>query len=159
MIAWWISMAPHIGHQMVFGAIAAVGFGVLFNFDRDSLVRAALLGAFALMIRTILQDLGGSLEASTFTAALATASAVYLGGPQHGRAPHALAIAGAIAMVPGAFFITALTGFLTLTSQVPDNANEVMLHSMWSMLRVIFTLCAMGTGLTIPSQFARYRGF
>ncbi len=41
-----------VGHQAAFGALPAWGFGVLFNFDRRSLVWCAALGALALALRT-----------------------------------------------------------------------------------------------------------
>jgi uncharacterized membrane protein YjjB (DUF3815 family) len=159
MIELIFAQAPHVAHQALFGAIAAIGFGVLFNMDMGTLARAALLGAFALTVRTLCQGAGWSLEASTFVAALAAAASVYLGKPERGHAPNAIALAGCIAMVPGAFFIDALLGFLSLTSQTPEEANATIVHSLTAMLRVIFTLGALGTGLTIPAQLARGRGF
>ncbi|MDE8653033.1 threonine/serine exporter family protein [Novosphingobium album (ex Liu et al. 2023)] len=159
MIAGLIAAAPHVAHQALFGAIAAVGFGVLFNIGPGNLVRCALLGAVALSVRTMGQNAGWSLEAATFVAALTTACAVYLGGPQRGQAPNALSIAGCIAMVPGAFFINALLGFLSLTSLPPEEASLTIATSLTALLRVIFTLGAMGAGLTIPAQLARHRGF
>ena len=149
----------HVAHQAVFGAIAAVGFGVLFNIGPASLIRCALLGALALSVRTICQSAGWGLEESTFVAALTTASAVYLGGPKRGQAPNALTIAGCIAMVPGAFFINALIGFLSMTTLPPEEASLAIARSLTALLRVIFTLGALGAGLTIPAQMARNRGF
>jgi uncharacterized membrane protein YjjB (DUF3815 family) len=152
-------MFAHLIHQALFGAVAAVGFGILFNIGPRSLVRCALLGALALTIRTLGQQAGWSLEAATLLAASITGGAVYLGRPQPGAAPNALALAGCIAMVPGAFFIEALLGFLSLTSQAPEQANVTILQSLAALLRVIFTLGAIGTGLTIPAQLVRGRGF
>ena len=146
-------------HQALFGGVAAVGFGILFNIGPTSLMRCAMLGMLALSVRTLCQHGGWSLEGSTFVAALTTATAVYLGGPPRGQAPNALSIAGCIAMVPGAFFIDALLGFLSLTSQPLDEASDTLVQSLTALLRVIFTLGAMGAGLTIPAQFARNRGF
>jgi uncharacterized membrane protein YjjB (DUF3815 family) len=150
---------PHLAHQALFGAVAAVGFGVLFNIGPRNLLRCAALGALALTIRTFCQHDGWSLEAATLMAAISTGGIVYLVRPRPGEAPNALALAGCIAMVPGAFFIEALLGFLSLTSQPPDQANATIVQSLTALLRVIFTLGAMGTGLTIPAQLARGRGF
>jgi hypothetical protein len=33
-----LTLAPHLGHQALFGAVAAAGFGVLFNFGWRTLV-------------------------------------------------------------------------------------------------------------------------
>jgi len=58
----------HVLHQALFGAVAASGFGVLFNFDWRDLRWCATSGALALTTRTIAQDAGWSLEAATFAA-------------------------------------------------------------------------------------------
>ena len=62
----------HLAHQAAFGALAAVGFGVLFNFGWRGMPWVALTGATALAVRTLGLDAGWSLEAATFVAAAAT---------------------------------------------------------------------------------------
>ncbi|MDR3375991.1 MAG: threonine/serine exporter family protein [Ancalomicrobiaceae bacterium] len=158
MVIDLMTLAPRIAHQALFGGIAAAGFGVLFNFGSTSLVRCTLLGAWALAVRTFFQMQGWSLEASSFVAALTTATLVHLVVPKDKAfVANGLAIAGCIPMVPGAFFTDALMGFLQLTSQSADQAAPMMTHSLTALLRVIFTLGAIGTGLTIPAQLARTR--
>src|SRR5208283_476871 len=61
----------HVLHQALFGAVAASGFGVLFNFGWRDLRWCATSGALALTIRTLGQNAGWSLEAATFAAAAA----------------------------------------------------------------------------------------
>ena len=58
-----------VAHQAAFGALAAWGFGVLFNFDWRSLIWCSALGALALGVRTLALADGWSLEAASFTAA------------------------------------------------------------------------------------------
>ncbi|MDR3454150.1 MAG: threonine/serine exporter family protein, partial [Rhodoferax sp.] len=60
----------HLAHQMVFGAIAAAGFGILFNFGLRSLMWCAAAGALALGVRTLGQEAQWSLEAASFVAAV-----------------------------------------------------------------------------------------
>lgn len=159
MIDILIGHAPHVLHQMAFGAIAAVGFGVLFNFGWARLAWCFAAGALALGVRTMGQDLGWSLAAASFAAATVTSCAAILLKRPIGVACHAVALAGCIPMVPGAFFGQALLGFFALTAPDPANAQEVMNHSMQAMLRVIFTLGAIGAGLTIPAHLLKSRDF
>lgn len=152
-------LLPSVGHQALFGAVAAVGFGVLFNFGRRGLLWCAAMGALALAIRTVGLSAGWSLEAASFVAAFAAALVVTFGRSAPGSASDAVALAGCIPMVPGAFFGKALLGFFALTGPVVTDAGGLMIASSEAMLRVIFTLGAIGAGLAIPTHMTRHRGF
>lgn len=157
LLSW--SLADHVLHQALFGAIAAAGFGVLFNFGARSLIWCAGMGALALAVRTVGQSAGWSLEAASFIAAISTSSVVYMVFPRLGAASNAIALAGCIPMVPGAFFSQALIGFLALSAPESHNADVTIVQSVQAMLRVVFTLGAIGAGLAIPSHIARHDGF
>ncbi len=101
-----------VAHQGAFGALAAWGFGVLFNFDWRSLIWCSALGALALVVRTFALAGGWSLEAASFAAALAAGAAVALATPERGEGADMIALAGCIPMVPGAFFGKAILGLI-----------------------------------------------
>ena len=61
----------HLVHQVAFGGVAAAGFAVLFNVGPRTLLWCAAAGALALLVRTLGQDAGWSLEAASFVAAIA----------------------------------------------------------------------------------------
>jgi len=148
-----------VGHQAAFGALAAWGFGVLFNFDWRSLVWCSALGALALALRTFALAGGWSLEAASFTAALAAGAVVALTSRRRGEGADVIALAGCIPMVPGAFFGKAILGLFALTAPAPAHAAETAIFAIVAMTRVILTLGAIGAGLAIPSQMSRHRGF
>jgi uncharacterized membrane protein YjjB (DUF3815 family) len=148
-----------VGHQGAFGALAAWGFGVLFNFDRRSLVWCAALGALALALRTLALAGGWSLEAASFTAALAAGAVVALTPRRRGEGADVIALAGCIPMVPGAFFGKAILGLFALTAPAPAHTEETAIFAIVAMTRVILTLGAIGAGLAIPTQMSRHRGF
>jgi uncharacterized membrane protein YjjB (DUF3815 family) len=150
---------PHLLHQAFFGAVAAAGFGVLFNFGPRSLLWCAAAGALALAVRTLGQDAGWSLEAASFAAAVATSCAMALLHERLGAAGNAMALAGCIPMVPGAFFGQAILGMFAVTAPHPQNADTTALMAMEYMVRVIFTLAAIGAGLAIPAHLLRTRDF
>jgi uncharacterized membrane protein YjjB (DUF3815 family) len=154
-----LELLPHLLHQALFGALAAAGFGVLFNFGFRALPWCAGAGALALAVRTIGQDFSWSLEGASFAAAIVTSLAVSILRKQLGPACNAVALAGCIPMVPGAFFGQALLGFFELTAPVLANPEQTLILAVQSILRVIFTLGAIGAGLLIPAHLLRNQDF
>jgi uncharacterized membrane protein YjjB (DUF3815 family) len=142
-------------HQMLFGGLAAMGFGVLFNMHRRHLLLCVLAGGLALGTRTVGQQLGWSLEAASFAAALAVGSVVQVFQERIGVSRNILDVAGCIPMVPGLFATKAILGFFSLTTPEPSNPNEILISSVEYFLRVAFTIGAIGTGLAIPSMLLR----
>jgi uncharacterized membrane protein YjjB (DUF3815 family) len=149
----------HLLHQALFGGIAAMGFGVLFNFGFRLLPWCGAAGALALAVRTLGLDDGWSLEAATFAAAIATSCSVSLLRRVLGPVCNAVALAGCIPMVPGAFFGQALLSFFALTAPNPVNADQTIVLAIEYILRVIFTLGAIGAGLAIPAHLLKHREF
>ncbi len=149
----------HLAHQVVFGGVAAAGFAVLFNVGPRTLMWCLGAGALALMVRTLGQDAGWSLEAASFVAAFAASCAAWAFRRWLGAASNAVALAGCIPMVPGAFMSQAILGLLAVTAPNPANEVTTIVIAMEYMLRVIFTLGAIGAGLAIPTHLLRNRDF
>ena len=152
-------LAIAVAHQGAFGALAAWGFGVLFNFDWRSLIWCSALGALALAVRTVALAGGWSLEAASFAASLAAGAVVALALQRRGEGADMIALAGCIPMVPGAFFGKAILGLFAVTAPAPAHPEETAIVAIVAMTRVILTLGAIGAGIAIPSQMSRHRGF
>lgn len=150
---------PHLLHQATFGALAAAGFGVLFNFSFKALPWCAAAGALALGVRTLGQNLDWSFEGATFAAAIATSTAVSILRPKLGPACNAIALAGCIPMVPGAFLGQALLGFFSFTATDASDAAGTFLFAMQSLIRAVFTVGAIGAGLSIPAKLFKSMDF
>jgi uncharacterized membrane protein YjjB (DUF3815 family) len=150
---------PFLLHQTICGAIAAAGFGALFNISFRSLIWCAASGALAVGVRTICLEVGWSLEAASFVAALAAGSAVQLLCRYTGVPRNALDVAGCIPMVPGSFAAKAILGLFAVTSPNLADANqtETLINAVEYTLRVMFTIGAIGTGLAIPTILLRVR--
>lgn len=148
----------HLLHQAFFGAVASAGFGVLFNFGLRSLAWCAAAGALALAVRTLGLDAHWSLEGASFVAAVAASCFSILWRGPLGHRGNAVALAGCIPMVPGAFFGQAILGMLAVTTPHPENA-AVILTAIESLLRVFFTVAAIGAGLAIPAHLLRNPDF
>jgi uncharacterized membrane protein YjjB (DUF3815 family) len=145
----------YIFHQMFFGAIAAAGFGVLFNIAPRGLARCAISGALALAVRTICQDLGLSLVGASFIAALIAGIATHLRWVQTDISGDVLALAGCIPMVPGSVASKALLALFQITQGRVVNNSQTLSEAAYYTLLVMFTIGAIGTGLVIPMLLVR----
>jgi uncharacterized membrane protein YjjP (DUF1212 family) len=148
---------PYLLHQTLFGGLAAIGFGVLFNMGGRALLWCGAGGALALAVRTTGLELGWTLEGASFAAALAVGSGVQLFQERIGVSRNTLAVAGCIPMIPGGFAAKAILGLIALTQPTIQNADQTLIISVQDALRVMFTIGAMGTGLAIPSMLLRVR--
>ena len=145
-------------HQTVCGAIAAAGFGVLFNIGFRSLPWCAVSGALALAVRTCcLEQFGWTLEAASFAAALTVGAVVQALRARSEISQIALDVVGCIPMVPGSFAAKAILGLFALTATDPAHATETLTMAVQSTVRVMFTIGAIGTGLAIPALLLRVR--
>ncbi|MDR3536502.1 MAG: threonine/serine exporter family protein [Acetobacteraceae bacterium] len=153
-------LALHILQQALFGGFAAAGFGVLFNFGRDTLIWCTASGMLALATRTTGLAFGWSLEGASLAAAAAvTTCTVGILRRHLGTSASAIAVAGCIPMIPGAFFAQALLGMFDLTTANPVNPAETLVISTISGLRVVFTVFAIGAGISVPVHLLRGRDF
>jgi uncharacterized membrane protein YjjB (DUF3815 family) len=144
-------------HQTVCGAIAAAGFGVLFNVGFRVLPWCAASGAVALAVRSCCLGVGWSLEGASFVAALTVSVAVQLLRTNVGVSQDVLDAVGCIPMVPGSFAAKAIIGMFALTTSAVVNESATLVTAAQYALRVMFTTGAIGTGLAIPTLVLRVR--
>lgn len=144
-------------HQITCGALAASGFGVLFNISLRSLPWCAATGALALAVRTLCLESGWNFEGASFVAALAVGIAVRTLQTRTEISRGVLSVTGCIPMVPGSFAAKAILGLIAVSQQPGGDAAATLIAAVQSSLRVIFTIGAIGTGLAIPSLLLRVR--
>jgi uncharacterized membrane protein YjjP (DUF1212 family) len=145
-------------HQTLCGAVAAAGFGVLFNVGFGSLLWCAVSGAIALGTRTgCLELLHWNLEAASFVAALTVGAVVQLLRLRAAISRVALDVVGCIPMVPGSFAAKAVLGLFALTAIDSSLATDTLTAAIQFTLRVMFTVGAIGTGLAIPALLLRVK--
>ena len=149
--------ATYLLHQTFFGAVAAAGFGVLFNVAFRQLGWCAVSGAVALFVRTVCQEVGLSLVAASFTAALSVGVAAYLRWAHTDTSQDVLSVVGCIPLVPGGLASKAILALFALTRTSVVSDSQVFFDAVQNTLRVMFTIGAIGTGLVIPMLLARPR--
>ena len=134
-------------HQGVFGALAAWGFGVLFNFDWRSLIWCSALGALALGVRTLAlaggigQSIRAMLHARRTNPCLIAAAVAFIAGVIGGFGAHAAGsgsaetalIASTLLLVPGVPATNAQTdimeGFPTVGSARAVSVAMIMVFA------------------------------
>jgi uncharacterized membrane protein YjjB (DUF3815 family) len=144
-------------HQTFFGAIAAAGFGVLFNTGFRQLGWCAASGAVALAVRTVCQSLGWSLVTASFVAAIMVAAAAHVRWSRTNTSQDVLGVVGCIPLVPGALASKALLALFALTRTPTVTDPQILFDSVQISIRVIFTILAICTGMVIPVVAARWR--
>ena len=145
---FWFRLA----HQMFFGGLAAVGFGVLFNAPPRLLGLCFASGAFALAVRTYCQSHELGLPLSSIIAALAHATVDRTW--QRAQTPQGsiLAVVGCIPMVPGSLAAKGLMGLFGLIwAHADTSALAPLVTTVENLIVVTFTLVAIGVGLIIPT--------
>ena len=141
-----------IAHQTLFGGLAAVGFGVLFNTPPRLLVLCFASGAFALAVRTYCQSLELGLPLSSFVAALALATVDRTWQKAQTPQGSILAVVGCIPMVPGSLAAKGLMGLFGLIwAHADSSALTPIVMTVENLIVVTFTLVAIGVGLIIPT--------
>jgi uncharacterized membrane protein YjjB (DUF3815 family) len=143
--------------QTLCGAVAASGFGILFNVRFRMLSWCAASGALALAVRTVCLECGSSLEGASFLAALVVGTAVECLRGRTSFSQHALDVVGCIPMVPGTFAAKAILGLIAVTTERVADQSATLLTAIQYTLRVMFTIGAIGTGLAIPTLLLRVR--
>lgn len=141
--------------QAVCGALAATGFGVLFNVGLRALPWCAASGVLALAVRSACVGFGSSLEGASFAAALAVGAMVQLLSQRRSVSQEVLDVVGCIPMIPGSFAAKAIVGLFAVTTGAAQDQSATFLAAAQYTLRVLFITGAIGTGLAIPGLLLR----
>ncbi|WP_321314142.1 threonine/serine exporter family protein [Campylobacterota bacterium DY0563] len=135
----------------IFAAIPAVGFGMVFNVPRDTLLKCAYGGAIAYCSREFFMDLNFSLELATFFAStLVGVIALYWSRKYIVPRP-VYTIASIIPLLPGKQAFGAIINLITMNAHgvTPDLITLFIDNS----LKTIIVLGGIGFGLALPSLY------
>ena len=134
--------------NMLFAAVPAVGFGLVFNVPRGALWYCAAGGAIGRGLRFLLITGGVPIVPATFLAASAVSLlGVYIA--QRMRAhPKVFTVAAMIPMIPGVSFFTALLAVAEI--QRRGLTQELLNSAISSGLNAICIVAALAVGLAVP---------
>ena len=134
--------------NMLFAAVPAVGFALLFNVPRSALGYCAIGGAIGRGLRFLLITADMPLVPATFiAAAVVSLLGVYIA--QRMRAhPKVITVAAIIPMIPGVPFFTTLLAVAEI--QRHGLTHELLSTAITSGLNVLWIVAALAVGLALP---------
>ncbi|ANW97296.1 hypothetical protein AXE80_13770 [Wenyingzhuangia fucanilytica] len=137
-------------------AIAAIGFAILFNVPKRTLIIIALLAAVGGSSKLLLMHYGvhiiiGSLIGATLIGILSIPAA-------HGKhaPPLVFSIPAVIPMIPGAFAYKTMLGFIELTSEISTETYDLVLNQTINNATIaVFVIISLTAGVSFPMLITR----
>ena len=135
----------------IFAAIPAVGFAMVFNVPKHTLIYCAYGGAIAYTSRAFLMDLNMPLELSTFLASTIVGVVALYWSRKYMIPRPTYTIASIIPLLPGTYAFAAIIDLISM------NAHGVTIELITTFfdnsLKTIIVLGGIGFGLALPSLY------
>ena len=135
----------------IFSAIPAVGFAMVFNVPKNTLVFCAIGGSIGYTTRFILMDLDVPIELATFLASTLIGIIALYWSRKYIVPRPVYTIASIIPLLPGTYAFTAIINLLQMNAQ--GVSPELITMFIDNGLKAIIILSGIGFGLAIPSLF------
>ena len=135
----------------LFASLASIGFAMVFNVPKHTLIYCALGGAIAYTARTIFLYLGFEIEISTFFASTFIGIIALYWSKKHLIPRPVYTVASIIPMIPGTFAFTAMISLVDMNSHgVTPELIEAFIENG---LKAVSILGAISFGLALPSLY------
>lgn len=146
-----------VPEDMLFSALAAIGFCCLFSVPARICWACCLCGLSSHTLRTALAHFGVDLAVGTLIGALVAGTLATLLARAYDAPPAAFAFPGVLAMIPGSYAFRAFLGSLDIMQQ-GDRVSFAMLADTASLtLSTLFLCMAIAIGIGLPLGFYRRR--
>ncbi len=136
--------------------VAALGFAVLFNVPKRTLLIICILAAFGGITKLILVNFGiGVILASLAGSSLIGLLSIPAAHNKHSP-PLVFAVPAVIPMVPGVFAYQMILGLIKL-SEIPTDSNYyiILSQTVSNGLKALFILMSLAAGVAIPMLITR----
>jgi uncharacterized membrane protein YjjP (DUF1212 family) len=151
VVAWPYSIL----YDAMLGAIAAFGFGALFNTPKYPLLACAVCGALGRSSRLIMVDGGVDLALATL-ASVSLITVVALLFAHRFRVPEiVIAVSAALTMIPGYFGVKFIEGVFLMEQHGPSVTISELLGTVQMGLQTLFIAVAMVAGVIFPLMILR----
>ncbi|MFP4332655.1 MAG: threonine/serine exporter family protein [Campylobacterales bacterium] len=148
-----IESVLHILQNSFFGAIAAMGFGVLFNVPKKALLSCGVVGAGGIFTRSVLQSFGVDIVLATFIASLSVGLLALFFYRYHYAPTAVFAVTGAIPMVPGVYAFKSMIGIISMATE--PASTEILLEITTEFTKTALILIAIAAGITAPTLISK----
>jgi len=148
---WW-----PIVFKSIWGGIAALGFGVMFNVPKQSFASILLLGGVGIFIKIALLSIGSSIVFASFLGAITIGVLSIPAAHIKHCPPIIFYIPAIIPMIPGILAYRMMLGFIYLSENTPSaNYQKLLVETVNSGLKVLFTLISLSVGVILPMIIMR----
>ncbi len=136
--------------------IAAIGFAILFNVPRRTLLSIWSLGAIGGLIKFTAMNFNVGIVFASFMGTVCIAVIAIRMAHLRNSPPLVFSIPSVIPMVPGAFAYKFMLGMIALTSMENTDAYiQTLIETVNNGAKMMFVLIALGTGVAIPMLLTR----
>ncbi|MDV7137871.1 threonine/serine exporter family protein [Maribacter sp. TH_r10] len=146
-----------VSELSIWSGIAAVGFGILFNIPRKTILVVFFLGLAAGLVKFFLIDLNINIVLSTLVAASFVG---ILSSPLAHKVHHppvVFSIPAVIPMIPGYYAYETVLSIMSFTfmEKDPQKRMELMASIFFNGFTTIFILIAITIGVSLPLLLSR----
>ena len=136
--------------------IAAIGFAILFNVPRRTLVPIWCIGAMGGLIKFTAMNYEMGVVFASFLGAVAVGVLAIQLAHMRNSPPLVFSIPSVIPMVPGIFAYKFMLGMIALTSiEKTDIYLQTLIETVNNGSKMMFVLISLGTGVAIPMLLTR----
>lgn len=137
--------------ESMFASIASVGFAMVFNVPKHTLIYCAVGGAITYVSRTIFLHLGLGIEISTFLAATFIGIIALKWSRKYLIPRPVYTVASIIPMIPGTYAFAAMISLVDMNSH--GVTQELINIFIQNGLKAVSILGAISFGLALPSLY------
>ena len=135
----------------IFSAIPAVGFAMVFNVPKYTLIYCGMGGAITFTSRYFLLDLNFSIELATFISSTIIGIIALYWSRKYKIPRPVYTIASIIPLIPGTFAFTAMINLIDMNAH--GVTPELISAFIDNTLKTITILGGIGFGLALPSLY------
>lgn len=136
--------------------IAAIGFAILFNVPRRTLLAIWSLGALGGLIKFSVMHFDNGIVFASFLGATVIGIASIQMAHMRNSPPLVFYIPSVIPMVPGFFAYKMMLGLIALTTiENTDIYLQTLIETVNNGAKTLFILISLGTGVAIPMLLMR----
>ncbi len=138
-------------YDFFWSGLAALGFALLFNVPKRTLLSCVIIGAAGNTIRTILLQTGVDIGLATLAGSTTVGfMGVYFSGKLFAPPP-VFTIPGVIPMIPGTFAYKTMIGLLKISVISTSVSSELINQTTVNAVKTLIILIALAVGIAIPN--------
>ena len=137
--------------EAFFASVASVGFAMVFNVPKHTLVYCAIGGAITFIARSLFLHLGIGIEISTFLASTFIGIVALYWSRKYLIPRPVYTVASIIPMIPGTYAFTAMISLVDMNTH--GVTEQLIGLFVFNGLKAISILGAISFGLALPSLY------